>query len=221
MDSFFGIGLPELILILLLSGIVMGPHRIRHVAHTIGRTTAQLQRVSRQFARQLNAELDALDDDMVRKSFSDMRDLQREVQELRRELGSVPNSLRGQGKGLLDETEASLKQSSSTSAEDAVIESPDPAPVPTAPSEQDPVTTPPPVQVATSLPNPTDTPAPDPAAPSEQEPVATPAPVQVATSLPNPTATPVPDSTAPSEQDSSATPAPSLPKAIEVPGDTD
>jgi Sec-independent protein translocase protein TatA len=160
MDSFFGIGLPELILILLLSGIVMGPHRIRQVAHTIGRTTAQLQRVSRQFARQLNAELDALDGDMVRNSLNDMRDLQREVQELRRELGSVPNSLRGQGQGLLDETEASLKQSSSTSAEDAVIESPDPAPDPAAPSEQDPVTTPAPVQVATSLPNPTATPAP-------------------------------------------------------------
>jgi Sec-independent protein translocase protein TatA len=136
MDSFFGIGLPELILILLLSGLVMGPQRIRSVAHTLGRTTAQLQRVSRQFARQLNAELDALDDDTVRNAYGDMRELQREVQELRRELGSVPNSLRGQGRDLVDETEATLKKSSSTPALDGANTSPEPAP--------DPAVTPPP-----------------------------------------------------------------------------
>jgi Sec-independent protein translocase protein TatA len=153
MDSFFGVGLPELLLILLLSGIVMGPHRIRQVAHTIGRTTAQLQKVSRQFARQLNAELDALDDDTVRKSFNDMRELQREVQELRRELGNIPNSLRSQGESLVDETEAALKKPSSTPAKDTALNSPEPAPNPAAPSEQDPDDTPAPVQAATSLPD--------------------------------------------------------------------
>lgn len=119
MDSFFGIGLPELVFILLLSGIVMGPHRIRQVAHTIGRTTAQLQRVSRQFARQLNAELDAIDDSTVRDSLKDMRELQREVQELRRELGNVPKSLSKQGQGLVNETETALKEPSSTLVKDA------------------------------------------------------------------------------------------------------
>ena len=136
MDSFFGIGLPELILILLLSGLVMGPQRIRSVAHTLGRTTAQLQRVSRQFARQLNAELDALDDDTVKNAYGDMRELQREVQELRRELSSVPDSLRGKGQDLLDETEATFEKSSSTPATDAANASPEPTPDP------DPVATP-------------------------------------------------------------------------------
>ena len=130
MDSFFGIGLPELVFILLLSGIVMGPHRIRQVAHTLGRTTAQLQRVSRQFARQLNAELDALDDNSVRNSLNDMRELQHEVQELRRELGNVPKSLRNQSQGLLDETNRSLEQSSATPADDAALAPTEPAPVP-------------------------------------------------------------------------------------------
>ncbi len=135
MDSFFGIGLPELVFILLLSGIVMGPHRIRQVAHTLGRTVAQLQSVSRQFARQLNAELDALDDDTVRNSISDMRELQREVQELRRELSNVPKSLRGQTQELLDETNKSLKQSAATPADDAALAPTEPAPDPvTVPS---------------------------------------------------------------------------------------
>jgi len=160
MDSFFGIGLPELILILLLSGLVMGPHRIRQVARTLGRTTAQLQRVSRQFARQLNAELDTLEDGTVRNSYNDFRELQREVQELRRELGNAPNSLRSQGQDLVDETEASLEKSSSTTTGHALTDSPDPTPQPAATVEQEPVATPAPEQVASSLPDPTSVPVP-------------------------------------------------------------
>lgn len=93
MDSFFGIGLPELLVILLLAGLVMGPKRIQQVARTLGRVTAQLQSVSREFARQLNAELDALDGDEIKGTVRDMRELQREVEALRKELSQVPKSL--------------------------------------------------------------------------------------------------------------------------------
>ncbi|UCG26079.1 MAG: twin-arginine translocase TatA/TatE family subunit [Chloroflexota bacterium] len=109
MDSFFGIGIPELIVILLLAGLIMGPQRIRQVAHTLGRITAQLQRVSREFTRQLNAELDALDDGSLRNTMDDVRQLQKEVDELRRELANAPKSLQGAGKRLTEETEAALK----------------------------------------------------------------------------------------------------------------
>jgi Sec-independent protein translocase protein TatA len=94
MDSFFGIGLPELLLILILAGLVMGPHRIRQVARTLGRITAQLQRVSREFARQLNSELDAVDSGEMRDAIADMRSLQNEVEALRRELSQVPSTLK-------------------------------------------------------------------------------------------------------------------------------
>ena len=160
MDSFFGIGLPELLLILLLSGLVMGPHRIRHVARTLGRTTTQLQRVSRQFTRQLNSELDSLGDDTVRNSINDFRDLQREVQQLRSELGDIPKSLRSEAQELVDETEASLKKSSSTTAGDAITDPPDSAQEPATTSEQEPVATPIQRPISTSLPNPTAIPVP-------------------------------------------------------------
>ncbi|MCP5098981.1 MAG: twin-arginine translocase subunit TatB, partial [Chloroflexi bacterium] len=62
MDSFFGIGFPELVTILILAGIVMGPARIGRVARWLGRTTAQLQTISRGFMRQLSAELESVDD---------------------------------------------------------------------------------------------------------------------------------------------------------------
>ena len=116
MDSIFGIGIPELVVILLLAGLIMGPHRIRQVAYTLGRITAQLQRVSREFTRQLNAELDALEDGTVRNTMADVRQLQKEVEELRRELADAPKSLQDAGRKLTDETEAALTDGPSTDA---------------------------------------------------------------------------------------------------------
>jgi Sec-independent protein translocase protein TatA len=87
MDSFFGIGAPELILILLLAGIVMGPERIGQVARWLGKTTAQLQAISRQFMRQLNAELTAADQgEELKGAMDDIKALQRQVMQLREEL---------------------------------------------------------------------------------------------------------------------------------------
>ncbi len=121
MDSFFGIGFAELIVILVLAGLVMGPHRIRQVARTLGRWTAQLQGISREFARQLNTELDSLDDDgQMKSTMKEMRELQREVKNLRQELNQVPKnfiqesqesvqSAVDEGKAVLDGREPTYK----------------------------------------------------------------------------------------------------------------
>ena len=115
MDSFFGIGLPELVLILLLAGLVMGPHRIREVARIFGRVTAQVQRISREFARQLNSELDAVSDGELKSSLNDMRVLQEEVEALRKELAQVPRSFRevtdsiaAEGRDTVDSAKAAM-----------------------------------------------------------------------------------------------------------------
>jgi Sec-independent protein translocase protein TatA len=109
MDSILGIGLPELIVVLLLAGLVMGPQRIRQVARTLGRITAQLQSISRQFARQLNAELDALDDGDLRGSLQDLRALQDEVKSLRQELGQAPRSVIAEGRAAVEEGRQALE----------------------------------------------------------------------------------------------------------------
>jgi Sec-independent protein translocase protein TatA len=103
MDSFFGIGLPELVLILIFAGLVMGPHRIRDIARMLGRITAQLQRISREFTRQLNAELDAVDSGEIKGALRDVRSLQDEVEALRRELAQVPRTFREQGESVIAE----------------------------------------------------------------------------------------------------------------------
>ena len=123
MDSFFGIGLPELIIILIIASLIMGPQRIRQVARTLGRVTAQLQAVSRQFARQLNAELDSLDDESFRGAMQDMRDLQKEVESLRQELNQVPKSLRSEGKSVVKEAEEAFQPTTTNNGKETESDS--------------------------------------------------------------------------------------------------
>jgi Tat protein translocase TatB subunit len=99
MDGFnlFNIGFGELLFILVLAGLVLGPQRIRQIARLLGVWTAKLQNISRQFRNQLNSELDAADREDLKGAMDDIQDLRRQVQELRRELISSPNSLYKQG----------------------------------------------------------------------------------------------------------------------------
>lgn len=71
----------------------MGPTRIREVARWLGKTTAQLQGISRQFRQQLNNELDAAEKEDLRGALDDIKDLRRQVVELRKELVSVPKEI--------------------------------------------------------------------------------------------------------------------------------
>ena len=90
MDSFFGIGTPELVVILLLAGIVLGPKRIRNVAFWLGKVTTKLQAVSRGFTRQLNAELSSIDDGgEMKDAWGEVQDLRRQLTDLRNEITSV------------------------------------------------------------------------------------------------------------------------------------
>ena len=57
----FGIGLPELLLILVLGLLVLGPQRLPEVARTIGRLYGQLRRASEEFQRTIRQDLEALD----------------------------------------------------------------------------------------------------------------------------------------------------------------
>jgi Tat protein translocase TatB subunit len=77
--EFFGIGLPELVVILVLTLIVVGPQRLPEVAAQIARTIREFRRYSSGVTQEL---LDAV------------KDLEREYQELRGELRSVGGELR-------------------------------------------------------------------------------------------------------------------------------
>lgn len=57
----FGIGLPELLLILVLGLLVLGPQRLPEVARMVGRLYGQLRRASEEFQRTIRQDLEALD----------------------------------------------------------------------------------------------------------------------------------------------------------------
>jgi sec-independent protein translocase protein TatB len=104
MDSVFGIGLPELILVAVLAGMVMGPERIVRVARTLGLMTARLQGVSRAFLRQLSAELDSADSDgQLRDTLDELQQLRRQVAELRSEVLTIAGGTAAEGKQVMRE----------------------------------------------------------------------------------------------------------------------
>ena len=57
----FGIGLPELVVILAVALIVLGPQRLPEVARMLGRAYAQLRRASEEFQNTIRQDLTVLE----------------------------------------------------------------------------------------------------------------------------------------------------------------
>jgi Tat protein translocase TatB subunit len=110
MDSFFGIGFPELVLILIVAGIVMGPERIGQTARWIGRTTAQLQKISRGFVRQLNQELDSSGDGKaIKETMQELQQLRKELTDLRGEVNQTTKEATRTGQKAIEDIQNSIK----------------------------------------------------------------------------------------------------------------
>ena len=110
MDGIFGIGLPELIVILIIAGVVMGPKRIGQTARWLGKLTAQLQGISRQFVAQLNNELDAADDSgELKAALQEVRDLQQQMADLRKEVGAVATGAMKEGQTAVSDTKKAVE----------------------------------------------------------------------------------------------------------------
>lgn len=62
MDGIFGIGSGELVVILLLAGIVLGPERLARAAREMGRFVRNVRSYFSALSSELRAELDVLDE---------------------------------------------------------------------------------------------------------------------------------------------------------------
>jgi sec-independent protein translocase protein TatB len=62
MDGIFGVGGNELIVILLLAAIVLGPERLARVAREVGRFVKNVKAYFHSLSSELKAELDVLDE---------------------------------------------------------------------------------------------------------------------------------------------------------------
>jgi TatA/E family protein of Tat protein translocase len=54
----FGIGAPELLIILVVALLVLGPKRLPEMARSLGRGMAEFRRASNEFTRSLTASVD-------------------------------------------------------------------------------------------------------------------------------------------------------------------
>lgn len=112
MDNIFGIGLPEFILILVIAGMVMGPERIARSARSLGLLTARLQAISRSFFRQLNAELDSVDQDgQLRNTVEELNLLRRQVADLRSEVFTLAGGAAAESKQAIREIKREAENS--------------------------------------------------------------------------------------------------------------
>jgi TatA/E family protein of Tat protein translocase len=57
-DRVFGIGMPELLVILVVALLVLGPKKLPEIARSLGRGMAEFRRASNEFTRTLSASLD-------------------------------------------------------------------------------------------------------------------------------------------------------------------
>jgi sec-independent protein translocase protein TatB len=108
MDSFFGIGGPELVLILMLAGIIMGPKQIRRVARMLGYWTAQAQKYYRGFMQQLNQEIDAMEGEELRDTYREVQNLGRQVNSIGKDVRSIPRSLAAETDGTVRAADAAI-----------------------------------------------------------------------------------------------------------------
>lgn len=93
MNDFFGIGLAELIVILIIAGLFLEPRQIRNVARTLGKHLAQIQGIMHDFRQKIAAEFDALDDAEMKEAIADLRLLEKQVADLKRQVNELPQEL--------------------------------------------------------------------------------------------------------------------------------
>ena len=69
----FGIGMPELIIILVLALIVIGPKKLPEMARSLGKGLAEFKRASNEFKSQIEAEISQLEYEERRKKYEEER----------------------------------------------------------------------------------------------------------------------------------------------------
>jgi sec-independent protein translocase protein TatA len=90
--DMLGIGLPELLLIMVLALLVLGPQRLPEVARMVGRAYAQLRRASEDFQNTIRQDIAALERqedaqrnkavrDELRERFADLEGVQTTIKE--------------------------------------------------------------------------------------------------------------------------------------------
>ncbi|GAB4216030.1 MAG: hypothetical protein OHK0012_17450 [Synechococcales cyanobacterium] len=59
--NFFGVGLPEMLVIFTVALLVFGPRKLPEISRTVAKTMKSLQQASKDFEREMNREISAVE----------------------------------------------------------------------------------------------------------------------------------------------------------------
>jgi len=88
----FGIGMPEMILILAIALIVIGPKKLPDLAKSLGRAMREFKRATSEFKESIEIDDEVKELKDVKKSFGDLSDEIRENMDLTKELADLNDS---------------------------------------------------------------------------------------------------------------------------------
>lgn len=138
--EFLGIGYQELLLVLVLLLVVVGPERLPAMAYQIGRAVRQMQRYARAVRNEFSDEFDYLEEQY--------RTVKGEIDTTRRglrdEQSRFENEMRESTQGLNEplippeNPSAAMRARLSTTREESAAEVPAAAPAPAGPAEAEP-----------------------------------------------------------------------------------
>lgn len=126
MDSIFGIGIPELILILVIAGLVLGPKQIQAIARNLGRFIGGIRNMSgdlREIARAVSTELDTIDD--VKAAKQDLATLQQQLTALQKDINVARQELLKDTTGSVAQKSVAQKSAAQTPAPDQSAQPPE------------------------------------------------------------------------------------------------
>lgn len=111
MDSFFGIGIWEILLIFVLVMIFVGPKKLPEIATRLGRMYRNLKRASQDLTSEITREVNINPDKKIENP------LRRVASDLSSELGNIPGNLgvgSGEVKSSDSKDQAKIKDSSTS-----------------------------------------------------------------------------------------------------------
>ena len=88
----FGIGMPEMILILAIALIVIGPKKLPDLAKSLGRAMREFKRATSEFKESIEIDDEVKELKDVKKSFDDLSDEIREDMDVTKELSDLNNN---------------------------------------------------------------------------------------------------------------------------------
>lgn len=124
LKTMFGLGMPEILLILAIALIVIGPQKLPDLAKTLGRAMGEFKKAAQEFKRSIDVETTIKDIKDIHLPKTDLKDILKEVNVKEEAVTSVKNEVTPDHPGCKEEpviTETNSDKNSTTDSDNTKI----------------------------------------------------------------------------------------------------